>query len=147
MQNSSWLFVVVTLGALGSFDAHACGETSVMSATKTDGKKVELVLDSGVVEKTPAWVPGAGEPPLSIADASEIASAWAAEKYNRFDGIEIREISLTSLGCTSSKAHWYYVFDFTPMMDGNRMYSAGNWAAVLMDGTVVGATEAATTPH
>ena len=141
MKNHRLMSVIMSLATVLSFDAHACGKTSVMSATGDDGKKVELVMDSAIVEKAPAWSPGAGDPPLSIADASEIALAWASEKYRRYDGVEIREISLTALGCESSKAHWYYIFDFTPLMGGNRMYGTGNWAAVLMDGAVVGSSQ------
>lgn len=121
-------------------EAGDCGKTSVMSSTDENGSKVELILDSAAVEKAPQWSPGAGEPPLSLTRAIEVASAWAKEKYARFDGVEIREISLTSLGCATSSKHWYYVFDFTPIMGGNRMFGGGNWGAVLMDGAVVGAT-------
>ncbi len=141
MRFPIWIGAVVCMAAVSPLKA-ACGKTAVMSATGADGRKVELVLDSAIVERTPKWSPGAGEPPLSLTRATKAASAWAKKRYSRFDVVEIREVSLTSLGCTSSRNHWYYVFDFAPIMDGNRMYGSGNWAAVLMDGTIIGATQA-----
>jgi hypothetical protein len=114
-----------------------------MSSTDADGARVELVLEAAEVERTPQWSPGAGEPPLSLTQAIAAASAWAEQEYAHFDEVEIREISLTSLGCPSASKHWYYVFDFTPIMGGNRMFGGGNWGAVLMDGTIVGAKRTA----
>ena len=113
-----------------------------MSGTKDDGTRVELIVDSALVEKTPAWHPGQGEPPLSLARAIEIGAAWGKDRYKRFDSVEIREISLRSMGCSALRDRWYYVVDFTPVMDGNRMFGSFNWAAVLFDGTVIGTTEA-----
>lgn len=136
------VIAVAALVSATSLNAHACDKASVMSATDVDGRKLELLLDSAQVENTPQWSPGSSEPPLSISQATEIAFTWAKERYDRFDVVEVREISLTSLGCVSSRNHWYYIFDFVPVMDGNRMYGVGNWIAVLMDGTVVGTTRA-----
>lgn len=131
---------VIILVATGSAHASDCGKMPVMSATTSDGKKVELVLDSVLVGRTPSWLPGASDPPISISRATELSLSWAKNHYSQFDSVEIREISLTSLGCVGSSNQWYYVVEFIPVIDGARKYSPGNWVAVLMDGTVIGAT-------
>ena len=115
-----------------------CGKHSVYGTTDEQGRKVELVLDSSAVERGPTWTPGAKEPPLSIAKASRIALDWAKRKYARYDTVEIREIVLVPYSCSAAQDRWYYRFEFTPVIDGNRTYGMGNFAAVLMDGSVVG---------
>jgi hypothetical protein len=139
MTPARLVLILTTLSATLGAEAVACGNSVVMSTTGEDGRTIELVIDYAVAQKTPEWAPGRGDPPLSVARASEIAQEWAEQKYARFDGVEIREIMLSALGCTSSEDHWFYTFDFTPVMEGQRMYGIGNWAAVLMDGTVIGA--------
>ena len=117
--------------------AHACGGFPVMSTELFDGRKVELVIDWHLLLRADAWAPGRGDPPLSVASATEIAMAWAKDRYVRFDDVSVREISLLSLGCQKEERRWYYVFDLAPMMDGREMLSSGDWVAVLMDGTVI----------
>jgi hypothetical protein len=114
-----------------------CGEHAVYGTTDQQGRKVELVLSSAAVEKGPSWSPGESEPPLSISKASRIALEWAKRKYSRYDTVEIREIVLVPYSCSIAQNRWYYRFEFTPVMDGNRMYGVDNFAAVLMDGSVV----------
>jgi len=126
-----------------SFAAPGCGKSSVYGTTDEKGRKIELVLDSVAVQRGPGWSPGTNkEPPLSIAKASRIALAWAKGKYTRYDSVEIREISLVPYSCSMSQDHWYYRIEFTPVIDGNRAFGMGNFAAVLMDGSVVGPTTA-----
>jgi hypothetical protein len=140
---------ILTLSALYiSFgvDAQACVKSVVMTTTGDDGRTIELVIDSTAVQQTPEWSPGRGDPPLSVARASEIAQDWADQKYARFDSVEIREITLGAPGCVSNNKHWFYIFDFMPVMQGQRMYSGGNWAAVLMNGTVIGAEQRGSQP-
>lgn len=120
-----------------SVSAASCGNTTVLSATSASGEKVELTLDSAAVEKTQEWKPGSGDPPLAVSKATQTALEWGKKHFSRFDGFEISRISLSNAACSGSNNHWYYVFEYTPIMAGNRMYGGGNWAAILMDGTLV----------
>lgn len=139
---SSLLPILLLVLSCCSQSARACDDTPVMTGTKEDGTKVELILNSKQVAKTPAWRPGQGEPPLSVARAIQLGSTWAKGHYKRFDSVDVERISLQSFGeCSNAQTHWYYVLEFTPVMDGNRFFGSFNWAAVLFDGTVVGATE------
>jgi hypothetical protein len=111
---------------------------TVLSATLPDGGgKNELVIDSSKVEKTPQWTPGVGEPPLMIGKATSIALSWGKKHFSRFDGVEIDRISLADSSCSGEGKKWYYIFEFTPVMAGNRMFGSGNWLAVLMDGSII----------
>lgn len=123
-----------------------CGLTPVLSAEQ-DGKRFQLVVDSAHVQKTPAWNPSKGDPPLSFAELVTAAMAWAKERYKRYDSVTIREITLVEYGCSRMQDRWYYRVDFSPVMDGKRLWGSGYFAAVLMDGTVVGPTESQVSPN
>ena len=117
--------------------SYDCGEHSVYATIDEGEKRVELILDSKALERAPAWDPASADPPLSVAKASRAAMDWARGEYTRYDSVEIREIVLAPYSCPSIKNRWYYRFDFTPIIDGNRVTSPGNFVAVLMDGSVV----------
>lgn len=122
-----------------SFQACAmdCGAFPVMETHGRDGTKVALVIPSSVMTKTSKWSPGKGEPLLSVGKAADIALKWAREHYKRFDSVEISEIQLNGRGCWGTEGYWYYQVTFTPIMDGNQLWGAAYFAAVLFDGTVV----------
>ena len=137
--------VLATFIIFGSQAAYAfgCEARPVFSTAKGDGSAVGLVLSSSQMADTPAWSPTEGEPPLSISEASRIAIEWAEAEYTRYDSVEIFSIDLNRYQCSSPdspnlRSRWYYNFSFSPVIDGNRLFGGGNFAAVLMDGTVVG---------
>ena len=112
----------------------------VVSAADSSGGRVELVLDSDLIEKTPQWLPEKGEPPFPVAKAATLAKKWGEKNYKGADSIEVRQISLTSLGCSNMSNRWYYVVEFLPKVNGVPKFEPGNWVAVLFDGEVVGPT-------
>ena len=120
-----------------------CGSHAVMRTTRDDGTKIGIVISDAQLAKAPSWSPTKGEPPLSIAQVVKISSGWAKNHFKRFDSVEIRSIRLSEVGCFSGNRtqSWYYLVDFTPVIDGGRVYSGGHFAAVLLDGSVVGPTE------
>lgn len=125
--------------------AAGCGKMPVLSATDPSGGRIELVLDSDSIEQTPQWTLEKGEPPLSVAKAASLAKKWRKENYKDMSDAEVRQISLTSLGCSSMNGHWYYVVEFLPKVNSVPRFEPGNWVAVLFDGTVVGPTKLAAT--
>jgi hypothetical protein len=132
--------VLLSLTAANAAAQTECGKHSVMSTEDDKGRRIELVLDSAKVAKTPRWTPGDGDPPLSLARAVTAALAWAKERYKRYDSVTIREIALVEYSCSSVTGRWYYRVDFMPMMEGSRLLGSGNFAAVLMDATVIAPT-------
>lgn len=134
--------LTVSFLALAAFSscsraAPGCGKHAVFGTTDEAGRKIELVLDSAAMQRTPAWSPQKGEPPLSVFKASRAALTWAKAKYTRYDNVEISELMLTSYSCRGVPDRWYYRVQFTPIIDGNRVVGWGNFVAVLMDGSVV----------
>jgi hypothetical protein len=115
-----------------------CGNHPVMSSVKDDGTTIGIVIDDGQRKRSPTWNVEAGEPPLPISKAVAAAKAWGKKTYTRYDDVRIQSVSLNSLGCTSEKDKWYYLISFSPIIDGNAVYGGGYFAAVLMDGTVIG---------
>jgi hypothetical protein len=134
-------FLSVLLLTCCSWAQADCGSRAVMSTTRDDGTKIGVVISDAQFMKAPAWSPDEGDPPISIAQVVKISSAWAKENFKRFDSVQIRSISLSEVGCASSKRSWYYLVHFTPILDGSRVYTGGHFAGVLMDGTVIGPTK------
>jgi hypothetical protein len=136
---------IVSLQFVMLTNANACGKMAVLS-TETGNKRIELIIEENKIAKTPAWNPTMGEPPISVAKASAIALAWAKNRFKRFDSVMIREIALVEYTCASQSSRWYYRFDFVPLMDNNRVYGSGYWAALLMDGSMIQPIEKVVTP-
>ncbi|MEO0953031.1 MAG: hypothetical protein AAFY44_17135 [Pseudomonadota bacterium] len=128
-------FVLASLSSVGL--AYDCDDSPLIQTKKRDGTTIGLFVAQAQFDAAPKWEPTDGEPPLSISAAHELVLAWAAESYGRYDDVSVREISLTSTFCFETR-HWFYRFDLVPEIDGNKLMGSGNWAAVLMDGTVIG---------
>jgi hypothetical protein len=141
---SGALMRIVTMFLLAAAftGAHAarpdCGDHPVMTTTKADGTTIGVVIKDEQLKKSPTWNIESGEPPLSISKAVTAAKAWGKRTYTRYDDVRIQSISLSAIGCTSVKDKWYYMVHFSPIIDGNAVFGGGYFAAVLMDGTVVG---------
>lgn len=133
-------FAAVAMGGLASGDvlAFGCTNSAMISTTRDDGTRIGIVLPDDAAARTPEWESADSEPPLALSRAMALSLEWAQKAYSRFDSVEISEISLRRLPCSRNRDRWFYLVDFNPMIAGNRMYGTGNWAAVLMDGSVVG---------
>ena len=133
--------LAVILLALSTLAFADCGTRTVMSTTRDDGTKIGIVISDAQFARAPKWSPDKGEPPLSVSQVVKISMAWAKENFKRFDSVQIQSINLSEIGCTPGERQWYYLIHFFPIIDGNRVYSGGHFAAVLMDGTVIGPTQ------
>ena len=92
------------------------------------------------ISSSPPWTPEAGEPPLALSKAVQLATEWAKKEYKRFDGVQVRSINVTAYGCPAPKDRWYYTVHFAPIMDTIPLLVPGYFVAVLMDGTIIGPT-------
>jgi hypothetical protein len=131
-----FLLAAVTTSALAG--GPDCGDHPVMTAMKDDGTAIGIVISEEQRKRSPTWNIESGEPPLSISKAVAAAKAWGKKTYTRYDDVRIHSVSLSPIGCFSVKDKWYYLVNFSPIIDGNSVYGSGYFAAVLMDGTVVG---------
>ena len=78
-----------------------------------------------------------GDINLNLKPGTDLRSGTAVAEYTRFDGDQIGRINLRPYGCFMRKDHWYYIFYFPPVVDGNAVHGGGYFAAVLMDGTII----------
>jgi hypothetical protein len=131
-------FIMSWSASLWAGDSYSCGSHPMLTSTKEDGSKVGLIISPDQISKTLEWRPGTGEPPLTISKAVQLAQEWAKGEYKRYDGVQVRSISLGEYGCPEQKRHWYYTVYFSPVIEGNVLYGSSNFAAVLMNGDVVG---------
>lgn len=129
-------FLVLTLNVIPA-SAGRCEDFPIYSVQDMDGIKHFIIISSDKVEKTPSWKPGSGEPPLGVSGAISNALAWAKKTYARFDDVLVEDIEIRRYGCASEN-RWYYVVKFAPVIEGNSIRGIGYFAAVLMDGSVVG---------
>ncbi len=137
MNRITWLFVF----SLFASSALACDSRAVFTATNGSGAKTGLFLSQDDFLASPDWDPAAGSPPLSIGSAISIAFEWAKRANEKYDGVVFAGLSLHEYSCRSGPTYWYYVVDFTPTFDGNEVFGARSWVAVLLDGSVIGPTE------
>lgn len=131
--------MLVFQSGLGS--AQECDDLPLVRTEKDDGSRVGLFISNEQFAATPVWHPRDGEPPVSLSDAYSLVTEWARTAYPKYDRAEVREIALQSQFCVHENRRWYYHFEFTLIFDGKYVAGTGNWAAVLMDGSVIGATE------
>jgi hypothetical protein len=138
MRTVAWII----LGTIASLSATANCQSSrtLMAERKGDGTTLGLVATGDQFAKAPSWKPGNGEPPLSISRVVVVVTAWGKAQFKRYDSFEIRSISLNQSGCTPGQTYWYYLVTFTPVIAGKPAYGNGQFAGVLLDGTVVGPT-------
>jgi hypothetical protein len=79
---------------------------------------------------------------LPLSKAVQLAEQWARNEYKRYESVRVHSISLGEYGCPDQKGHWYYTVYFSPVIDGNVLFGSGHFAAVLMNGVVVGPSQA-----
>ncbi len=103
-----------------------------------DGTLVRIFALDEQIDNTIRWeMDESSDPPLALPRALEIARAWAAKNYPKFDEVRIGRISLNERRCGFSRGHWFYVFDFDPVEDGKVQLGTEQFIAILMDGTVL----------
>jgi hypothetical protein len=136
------LFMLISLwGASQVFaEEQSCGSQAMMTMTKADGSKLGLFIPTAQISSSPAWSPEAGEPPLPVSKAVQLATEWAKKEYKRFDGVQVRGINLGTYGCPTPKDRWYYTIHFVPVMETIPLLVPGYFVGILMDGTIIGPT-------
>ena len=114
-----------------------CGELPLASTHRDDGSIISVIVPEAQQLASPRWSPEDGEPPLALSQAITLGLTWARGHYTRFDEVEIDSVSLSRIGCSDLRDRWYYLVHFSLKIEGQRLFGSGNFAAVLMDGTVV----------
>tara|TARA_R110002073_G_scaffold329152_2_gene511184 strand:- start:777 stop:1211 length:435 start_codon:yes stop_codon:yes gene_type:complete len=139
-------YFLAIIAALSLFSAttafaYKCGDSAFTSTTTQDGKKVGLFASAKDFEGAKEWDVNSGEPPLSISQAVSIVTEWSKGFYTRFDSVSVNSFRMQEYGCWDAKGHWLYVFDLSPIIDGNKLHGGAYMAAVTMAGKVIEPTE------
>jgi hypothetical protein len=137
-----YAIAVIALGAsiFAQGDVWGCATRPVMTTKLDDGTTMGVLVSDAQFKKAPAWAPGHGDPPLSIAKVVEIAEKWARTHYQGYDSAEIQTVSLSRSGCFDEPRYWYYLVHFVPIKNGKPSMGS-SFAAVLFDGTLIGPTK------
>src|SRR5690348_865086 len=92
------LFIAISLLSASQVFAQeqSCGSQAMMTMTKADGAKLGLFISFAQISGSPPWTPEAGEPPLPLSKALQLATEWAKKEYKRFDGVQVRSINVTA---------------------------------------------------
>ena len=131
------LALVLAAGAT-ALSAQAAGDERILFSTSSEGgATTEFWASDAVLLKTPEWRPADGDPPLSVARAVAIATAPARAQHPKFDDVEVRDVHLMTASCGRGVSRWFYSIDFSPVIDGQRMFGGNVEAVVLMNGEVV----------
>jgi hypothetical protein len=86
------------------------------------------------------WNPSlAGQPPLPIAKAVELAEAWLRKRHTDVSKMALSQVVLRTQTQSGYgvEDHWFYRVEFQPMLAGRKVWGADLVAVVLFDGTVV----------
>jgi len=140
----SIFFLIVLLPLFAHATTRYCEDHTPRTTSTHDSEKYGLVVPGSKVEKAGSWSPKEMiSPPLATYKAYSLVQDWAVNNLPKFDGIEIRSVELVKYHCLagfSKQEYWYYVVEFDPLLDGNKMYGSKNLVAVLMSGEVIGVT-------
>jgi hypothetical protein len=133
-------YIVATFIICASIGAAAqdrgCGKRPVITTKLEDGTSIGVLVSEAQHKKAPAWSPGRGEPPISIARVADIAEKWAKVKYRDYDSVKIQSINLSEYGCYGEPKYWHYIVHFIPVKNGQPQFG-GYFAVVLLDGTLI----------
>ncbi len=102
-----------------------------------NGKHYVFASTEETVGKTPEWFPEKTDPPLAVSRAIAIAKKAALEDHPKFDDLIVSSVEVRRAGCVRSDNRWFYLVDFSPVIDGQSFSGSEITAAVLMDETVV----------
>jgi hypothetical protein len=129
--------LLAAFACMAQADRPGCGDRPVLTSIKDDGTAIGIVISDEQRSKMPRWSIDSGDPPLALSKAIAAAKAWAKKAYTRYDDVRVDSISLSSFGCATARDQWYYLVNFSPIIDGNVLFGGTYFAAVLMDGSVV----------
>ncbi|ATC88749.1 MULTISPECIES: hypothetical protein [Pseudoalteromonas] len=133
---------LVLLPLFAQANTDFCEDHTPRTTATHGGEKYGLVVPGSKVKKAGSWSPKEMvSPPLATYKAYSLVQDWAVSNLPKFDGIEIRSVELVKYHCLvgfSKEEYWYYIVEYDPLLDGNKMYGSKNFVAVLMSGEVIG---------
>lgn len=114
-----------------------CEDYSAMSSETENGEGYELYIPGSKVRAAGEWNPDRSEVPIQINQVFQISNKWAKSNLSKFDSIKIETITLSKYGCPIGGNYWFYIVDYSPIINGQKLWGDGNWFAVLMSKEVI----------
>ena len=134
--------LLILLPLFAQANTEFCEDHTPRTTATNSGEKYGLIVPGSKVKKAGSWSPKEMvSPPLATYKAYSLVQDWAVNNLPKFDGIEIRSVELVKYHCLAGffkEEYWYYVVEYDPLLDGNKMYGSKNFVAVLMSGEVIG---------
>ena len=121
------------------YEIASAQNTLLFRERTASGVTLEYYVSTQTLESTPSWSPLREDPPLSLRSVAAIASARVAPgnpEEVRIVGFDLRTVG------TSGGRRWYYAVTLYEPITGQERFPNVTKVVVLMDGTVVDATEA-----
>ena len=127
---------ILCLGA----HAFACDANPVYRESLPDGRTFAIFMTTAQVQRSPRWNDD-GQPAMTWMAATRYLGEWAREQYRGHDDVKYYQIGIKSFECPDLKDHRFYLFHLVVRNNGVETYGGQHFAAVLLDGTVVGPRE------
>lgn len=142
------LFIII--GFLSTSLASAQDKFTVVLTEVEDakGNRVQFRTDTDALARTPEWMPGSKDPPLTVSAATRIAEEAGKRRLPKADEIAINSVSLRkseshgrSAGGLGRLVRWYYEFAVSPVMGGETFHGpSATTIIILLDGSVIEAS-------
>jgi len=132
--------VLLPLALFLSGTAWACDREPVYVQDVKGGRKFAIFMTKEQVRRSPTWN-DSGMPAMTWMRAADFLIKWAKEKYADYDEVKLYQIQIEGFPCSDLQQHRFYVFQLYLARKGTETLGGEHFAAVLLDGTVVGPTE------
>src|SRR5262245_11700937 len=140
MRKQGQRLALLLVALLSSGAARACDGEPVYVQDVTDGRRFAIFMTKEQVRKSPPWN-DSGMPAMTWMRASDFLIKWAKGKYADYDEVKLYQIQIEGFPCSDLQQHRFYVFQLYLAKKGKEILGGEHFAAVLLDGTVVGPTE------
>ena len=109
----------------------------VVDVEEMDGGRVAVYVEEHALSTYPAWEPGRGDVPVSIAEALAAVEAWV-KKYNPHYGkVVFNEVILKQVRSHDRKLYWHYLVRYRETLEDGAVSPKESIAAVFLNGGVV----------
>lgn len=118
----------------------ACDREAAYVQEVKDGRKFAIFMTREQVKRSPVWK-DSGMPAMTWMRASDFLIKWAKTKYAGYDEVKLYQIQIEGFPCSDLQQYRFYVFQLYLARKGEEILGGEHFAAVLLDGTVIGPTE------
>ena len=139
--------LVLLLGLL-SPSSSLPGDRELGSTVDPDGTTRTYRVSYATLDRSPAWSPAAGAPPLSWAEALEAGKRWLRTENPEFTDFRCEQFNLRRVEERAGEERWIWDLSFEPKLKDRWLPVPDLEVYLLMDSTVIEPTvDTAKAPH